>query len=134
MAAAEGSGGGGGDGGDKDFLNRADGETINSGIIKAILAPILATGSGIAMLIDSGLRSFADLFDIFGDARELIGAFFTSPTVALEMAAQATGMSSQQFGILAIPAVMASIALGLVVVDLIWGDDIPIISAINPLS
>lgn len=120
--------------GSTDYLSRADGETINSGIIKALLAPILATGSGIAMLIDSGLRSFSDLFDVFGDVRTLVGAFFTSPTVALDMAAEATGVSAQQFGILAIPIVMASIALGLVVVDLIWGDDIPIVSAINPLS
>lgn len=120
--------------GDTDYLSRADGESIDSGIMKALLAPILAFGSGTAMLIDSGLRSFADLFDIFGDARELIGAFFTSPTMALDMAAEATGVSSQQFGILAIPAVMASIALGLVIVDLIWGNDIPIVSAINPLT
>ncbi|ELZ56769.1 MULTISPECIES: hypothetical protein [Halorubrum] len=128
--AASGSSGGG----DTDYLSRADGESINSGIIKAILAPILATGSGVAMLIDSGLRSFSDIFDIFGDVRTLVGAFFTSPTTALEMAAQATGMSSQQFGILAIPIVMASIALGLVLVDVIWGGEIPIVSAINPLS
>lgn len=129
MAASGDSGGGG-----TDYLGRADGETINSGIIKAILAPILATGSGIAMLIDSGLRSFSDIFEIFGDVRTLVGAFFTDPTIALEMASEATGASATQFGILAIPIVMASIALGLVLVDLIWGGEIPIVSAINPLS
>lgn len=120
--------------GDTDYLSRADGESIDDGIMKAILAPILALGSGFAMLIDSGLRSVSEIFGVFGDARELIGAFFTSPTMALDMAAQATGVSSQQFGILAIPVVMASIALGLVLVDLIWGGEIPILSAINPLS
>lgn len=132
MAASGSSGGGGG--GDTDYLSRADGETINSGIIKAILAPILATGSGIAFLIDSGLRSFSDIFEIFGDVRTLVGAFFTDPTIALEMAAQATGTSAAQFGILAIPIVAASIALSLVLVDVIWGGEIPIVSAINPLS
>lgn len=120
--------------GDSDWIARADGESIDDGIIKAILAPILAFGSGVAMLVESGLRSLSDLFNVFGDVRELIGAFFTEPTVALEMAAEATGISSQQFGILAIPIVMASIALGLVVVDLIWGGEIPIVSSLNPLS
>lgn len=120
--------------GGSDWVARADGESIDSGIIKALLAPILAFGSGVAFLIESGLRSVSDLFDVFGDVRALIGAFFTEPVTALSMAAEATGMSSQQFGILAIPIVMASIALGLVLVDLIWGGEIPIVSALNPLA
>jgi len=120
--------------GGSDWIGRAEGTSIDEGIMRAILAPILAFGSGIAMLIGSGLRSVSDLFNVFGDVRTLIGAFFTEPVTALEMASRATGVSSQQFGILAIPIVMSSIAFGLVVVDLIWGGDIPIVSALNPLS
>lgn len=119
---------------DSDWISRAEGLSIDEGIMRAILAPILALGSGVAMLVESGLNSFSDLFNVFGDVRALIGAFFREPVTALEMASRATGLSSQEFGILAIPVVMASIALGLVIVDLIWGGEIPIISALNPLS
>ena len=120
--------------GDSDWITRARGTSINDGLLRAIVAPILAFGSGVAMLIESGLASVAGLFDVFGDVRRFIGAVFTEPITALELASQATGVSSQEFGVLAIPVVMASIAIGLVLIDIIWGGEIPIVSALNPLS
>ncbi|MFD1599362.1 hypothetical protein [Halobellus rarus] len=114
------------------YLDRADGQDIDDGISKAILAPILALGSGLAMLVSSAFENFTDIFSVVGDVRELIGAFFTEPTIAIRLAAEATGLSSQQFGIAAIPVVFASIAIGLVIVDRIWGDSIPILDTIIP--
>lgn len=119
---------------DTDYLSEAEGENIDDGIIRAILAPILALGGGLAMLVESGLAGISDLFEVFGDVREFLGALFTEPLVALEIAAQATGVSSEEFGILAIPVVMASIAIGLVIVDTIFGNEIPVISVLNPFN
>ncbi|WP_256403473.1 hypothetical protein [Halorubrum salinum] len=117
-----------------DWVGRAKGTSIDEGLMRAIVAPILALGSGVALLIENGLASLSGLFAVFGDVRRFIGALFTEPITALELASQATGVSSQQFGVLAAPVVMASIALGLVLVDLIWGGEIPIVSALNPFS
>lgn len=119
---------------DSDWIGRAEGTSIDDGLMRAIVAPILALGSGVALLIENGLKSLSGLFAVFGDVRAFIGALFTEPIAALELASQATGVSSQEFGVLAIPIVMASIALGLVLVDLIWGGEIPIVSALNPLN
>jgi len=120
--------------GDTDWISRARGTSIDQGLMRAIVAPVLALGSGIAMLVESGLASISGLFGVFGDVRRFIGATFTEPIAALELASQATGVSSQQFGVFAIPVVMVSIAIGLVAVDLIWQDEIPIVSELNPLN
>ncbi|QHS17199.1 hypothetical protein GWK26_08620 [haloarchaeon 3A1-DGR] len=114
------------------YLDRADGESIDSGIRKALLAPILALGSGAAMLVSSLFENVTDIFGIFGDVRAFIGALFTEPIVALRLAAEATGLSAAEFGIAAFPLVLASIAIGLVIVDRIWGDSIPIAGMLIP--
>jgi len=117
-----------------DYLQEAEGESIDDGIMRAILAPILAIGGGAALLVEAGFQGIANLFNVFDDIRRFIGALFLEPIVALEMGAQATGVSAQEFGLLAFPLAAASVAGSLLIVDAMWGNDIPLVSAINPLS
>jgi hypothetical protein len=114
------------------YLDRARGTSVDDGLRRALLAPILALGSGLSLLVSSGLDSFSGLFEIIGDLREFLGALFTEPIVAIQLASEATGLSAAEFGVAAVPITFASIAIGLVIVDRIFGDRLPIVDSIIP--
>lgn len=115
-----------------DFLDRAAStDGVDDGVRQAILAPILAFGAGLAMLVQGLFDGFSQLTDVLTDARELLGAFLTEGITILSSGAGASAESVTEFGIAAFPLAVLVTAVGVLIADAIF-DDIPLLDAIIP--
>lgn len=114
-----------------DYLDRADGESVNDAAQQAITAPILALGAGLAIMVEAFFSGISRFFNVIDDARELLGAFLTEPVPVLTAGAEASAGALEPFGIFAFPLAVGVVAIGVLLADRLI-TEVPFLDTILP--
>lgn len=115
----------------EQYLDRADGASVDGAAQTAITAPLLALAAGLAMMVEAFFDGISGFFGVLDDARVLIGSFLTEPIPVLTAGAEASANAAAQFGIAAFPVTVAVVAVGVLLADRLI-TEVPFLDTILP--